>query len=97
MIVKVKHELPQQLAKEKIEHLLDTTIQKHGGLITSHDFSWNDNSCDISLSAMKMQFKGKVAVHTNDVQVDVNVPLIFYSYQSKIKAVIEDELNKILK
>ena len=97
MTVKVKHELSHQLAKERIKQLLETTIQKHTGLINSHDFSWNDNSCDISLSAMKMNFKGHVEVHKDDVQVDLNVPLIFYSYQSKIKSVIEDELNKILK
>lgn len=97
MIVKVKHELPQQLAKYRINQLLETTAQKQTGLISSHDFTWSDNSCDVHLSAMNMQFRGNVEVHADDVEVELKVPLIFYGYQSKIKTVIEDELNKILK
>ena len=53
--------------KDRIKQLLETTVQKHAGLISSHDFTWNDNSCDIHLSAMKMQFKGNVEVHRDDV------------------------------
>ena len=97
MIVKVKYEIPRQLAKDRIKQLLETTVQKHHGLISSHNFDWNDYSCGIKLSAMKMQLKGSVEVGEEDVQVNLNVPLLFYSYQSKIKTVIEDELNKILK
>ena len=97
MIVKVKHELPQQIVQDKIKQLLETTVKEYAGLISAHDFTWNGNSCDILLSAMKMQFKGTVVIHKDNVQVDVRVPLIFYGYQSKIKTVIEDELNKILK
>lgn len=97
MIIKVKHELPQQMAQDKIKQLLDTTVKEHAALISTHDFIWNGNSCDILLSAMKMQFKGNVVVYKDHVQVDVKVPLIFYGYQSKIKTVIEDKLNKILK
>jgi len=97
MIVKVKHELPQQLVKDRIKQLLETTVQKHTGLISSHHFAWSDNTCGVQLSAMNMQFKGNVEVHKDDVEVEVKVPLIFYGYQSKMKTVIEDELNKILK
>jgi hypothetical protein len=97
MVVKVKHELPQQVVKEKIKQLLEMTVQKHSGFITAHEFIWNEYSCDIHLSAMKMQFKGIVVVHKDDVEVEVKVPLIFFGYQSKIKTVIEDELNKMLK
>jgi hypothetical protein len=97
MVVKVKHELPQKLVKEKIKQLLEMTVQKHEGFISAHEFTWKDYSCDILLSAMKMQFKGNVSVHKVDVEVDVKIPLIFYGYQSKIKTVIEDELNKLLK
>jgi|SRR5450631_805001 len=97
MVVKVKHELQQQSVKEKIKQLLEMTVQKLTGFISAHEFTWNDYSCNIHLSAMKMQFKGNVYVHKDDVEVDVKIPLIFYGYQSKIKSVIEDELNKILK
>jgi hypothetical protein len=97
MVVKVKHELPQQLVKEKIKQLLEMTVQKHDGFISAHEFTWNDYSCEIHLSAMKMQFKGNVYVHKDDVEVDAKIPLIFYGYQSKIKTVIEDELNKMLR
>ena len=97
MIVKVKHEIPILEARDRIKQLLETTIRKHNGLINAHEFKWNDNYCDVKLSAMKMQFNGSVEVNKDDVQVGVNVPLIFYGYQSKIKQVIEDELNKILK
>ncbi|MEJ0080585.1 MAG: polyhydroxyalkanoic acid system family protein [Puia sp.] len=97
MIVKVKHELSRQMAQDRIKQLLETAVKEHAGLISTHDFIWNGNSCDILLSAMKMQFKGNVVLNKDNVQVDVRVPLIFYGYQSKIKTVIEDELNKILK
>jgi hypothetical protein len=97
MIVKVKHELSQVIAKERIKQLLETTVQKHAGLISGHEFNWNENSCAVGLSAMKMQFKGNIELHQDEVQVDLNVPLIFYGYQSKIKSVIEEELTKILK
>jgi hypothetical protein len=97
MIVKVKYKISRQLAKDRIKKLLEDTVQKHQALIGSHHFSWNDYFCDIKFSAMKMQLKGSVVVGTDEVQVDLNVPLLFYSYQSKIKTIIEDELNKILK
>jgi Putative polyhydroxyalkanoic acid system protein (PHA_gran_rgn) len=97
MVVKVKHELPEHLVKEKIKQLLEMTVRKHDGFISAHEFTWNDDSCDIHLSAMKMQFKGNVVVHKDDIEVEVKVPLIFYGYQSKIRTVIEEELNKILK
>ena len=97
MVVKVKHELPPQMAQNRIKQLLETAVKEHAGLISTHDFIWNGNSCDILLSAMKMQFKGNLVVHKDNVQVDLRIPLIFYGYQSKIKMVIEDELNKILK
>jgi hypothetical protein len=96
MIVKVKHEIPRDLAKEKIKQFLEETVQKYQGLIGSYELNWKEYSCDIKLSAMKMQLKGSLVIGKNDVEVDLNVPLIFYSYQSKIKSVIEDELNKIL-
>jgi hypothetical protein len=97
VIIKVKHELPPQLVKSKIMQLMEAAVKEHAGLISGHNFTWKENSCAIILSAMKMQFKGNVDIHKEDVQIDVKVPMIFYGYQSKIKKVIEDELNKILK
>jgi len=97
MIINVKHELPQQVVVDKIKYLLESSLNEHAGLISAHDFIWTGNFCDIRVSAMKMHIKGNVEVQRDGVMVDVKVPLIFHGYQSKIKKVIEDELNKILK
>jgi Putative polyhydroxyalkanoic acid system protein (PHA_gran_rgn) len=97
VIVKVKHELPPHVVKDKLIGLLEAAVKEHARVISAHKFIWTENSCDIILSAINMQFKGNLEISKEDVLVDVKVPLIFHAYQSKIKKLIGDELNKILK
>ena len=96
MQVRIFHSLLPSEAKERISKFLEEKYRENEKMISNYDVRWSGYLCHLIGSVKNISIQGKVKILEGAVEVELNIPLVFYAFKSKIKKVITTELSKIL-
>jgi Putative polyhydroxyalkanoic acid system protein (PHA_gran_rgn) len=76
LIVSIPHRLGRQEAKRRLEGGLDRLRPELAGLVSSLDYSWDEDRLKFHASAMWQTITGAIEVLEDAVRVEIDLPWI---------------------
>ncbi|MFL5761863.1 MAG: polyhydroxyalkanoic acid system family protein [Thermomicrobiales bacterium] len=92
----VQHELGEDEARNRIQHLLADVREKYGRQVSDIREEWNGNSCDLGWKSMGMGMSATIQIHPSDVSVDGNMPMAFMAFKGKMEQLVRDRVTQAL-
>lgn len=93
----IPHELPKEEAYNRIQTLLRKVKQQFGDKISNLKEEWNGEQGRFHFSVMGFDVSGLLTVKDSQVDLDGKIPFAASFFKGKIKSVISEEANKILR
>lgn len=92
----IPHELSQDEARARMEHLLADVRAKYGHQVSDIREDWNGNSCDLGWKSMGMGMSTNIQVNPSDVTIDGTMPMAFMAFKGKIEQLVRDRVIQAL-
>jgi hypothetical protein len=92
----VPHELGQDEARDRIQHLLADVREKYGKQVSDIREEWNGNSCDLAWKSMGMGMSATIQINPSDVSVDGNMPMAFMAFKGKMEQLVRERVTQAL-
>ncbi len=93
----VQHHLTQEEALQRIQNLLEDTKKEHSDKISELQENWNGNVGEFSLTIMGFSISGKLIVTPSTVDIEATLPFAASLFKGKIKELIAERAEKLLK
>ena len=93
----IPHKLTQEEAQRRIQELLPKMKSDFGGQVKDLREEWNGNTGKFSFTAMGFSVSGTLTVNDSSVDLDGDLPFAATLFKGKIKSVIEEKAQQILK
>lgn len=94
--ISVPHQLTQEEALERIKNLLSRLQQEQKEIIADVKEEWNGNEGTFSFTAKGFALSGNIAVGTQDVTIQSELPFMLSFFKGKIAEVIKEKAGEIL-
>lgn len=89
----IKHDLDLELAKKACVKAFDVYAEKFKKYNPTANWK-SDTFAEIGFDAKGVKLGGTVALKPNEIEVEMNVPLLFKPFQSKAVDLVEGEITK---
>jgi hypothetical protein len=96
MNVQISHTHTQEEAKRRIESLIQNLKVQFGDQISDLKEQWADYTGKIEGSAKGYSLSGSIEISPDAVTVDLKIPFILRVFSKKIRAVMEERLERSL-
>ncbi|MGZ5285379.1 MAG: polyhydroxyalkanoic acid system family protein [Kaistella sp.] len=93
----IPHNLTQEEAQRRIQELLPKMKSDFAGQVKDLREEWNGNTGKFSFTAMGFSVSGTLTVNDSSVDLDGDLPFAATLFKGKIKSVIEEKAQQILK
>jgi hypothetical protein len=97
MTIFQSHNLPFDVAKFKIDQLLNDLQKKYAELISNPQKQWQLNTMNFSFNIMGMPIKGYVQVNELECTLTGNLPLAAQLFRNKIEKIIKEQMQETLR
>ena len=96
MRVLKKHGSTREVARDKIETLLPSLMERFGDRLSDIKHDWRGDDLGFSFQASGFNVSGTVSVSDTDLLLDLRLPLAARLFEGKIRSAVEDELDRLL-
>jgi hypothetical protein len=93
----VPHQLTQEEALKRIQHVLGQIKKEHSDKISNLTEKWDGNTGEFSLTVMGFDISGKLTVNASSVDIDAELPFAASLFKGKIKELIGGKAEELLK
>ena len=93
----IPHELEAGDALNKVQGLLQNVKKQYGDKVTNLREEWHGNTGIFSFNIMGYDISGRLMVKDKEVELDGNLPFAASLFKGKIKSLIEQEAQKVLR
>jgi hypothetical protein len=90
------HGMARQWAKDTVDALLPTLVQRHGDSMSNPKGEWKEDVFNFSFEARGFKIKGTLEVTDTQVILDAKLPFLARPFEGMIRTNIERELDQIL-
>lgn len=97
MRVTVPHGTTRQQARTKVRRLLNNLAEKHAGLVSDIEQSWDEDLLHFGFRARGVKAQGVLEVTDDEVIVEGHLPLLARPFESRIKSAIEQEARNLFR
>jgi hypothetical protein len=95
--VVVHHDLPENVAAERIRSMIPTLKQQFSGMVTDLNETWTGKKGQFSFKVKGMDVNGEIEVKENKVIVDGEIPLLALPFKGRIEDTIKEQAAILLK
>ena len=96
MRIEKDHGMAKQGAKDTVDTLLPTLVERHGDSMSSPTGAWRGDVFEFSFVARGFSIKGTLEVTDIQVILDARLPFLARPFEGMIRSNIERELDQIL-
>jgi hypothetical protein len=96
MNMSVPHQLGQDEALGRIQHLIADVREQHGNQLSDVHETWSGTTCDLGWKSMGMGMSATVQVNPSDVTIDSNMPMAFTMFKGKVEEIVRDRVTQAL-
>jgi hypothetical protein len=97
MTITQSHNLPFNVAKLRIDQLLNDLQKKYAGTISNPQKSWQLNTMNFSFTIAGMSVKGHVQVEADKCTLTGDLPFLARFMEGTIKKNIKEQMAETLK
>lgn len=90
------HQLDRSTAIERVHKLLTRIREKYSEQVKDVHEQWNGDDLAFGFRTYGMNFKGKVVIQEDRVDVEGDLPFSAMMFKGKIESAIQRELEKLL-
>jgi hypothetical protein len=97
LALSLPNSLGQQQAAEKLKWFLSKLKERHQDKVSNLEETWvDDHHLNYSFSTYGFNIKGDMAVESDAVKLNANLPFAAMMFKGKIEQAIRDELTRLL-
>lgn len=93
--------VPHQHSADEVKRRVQTAIveikRNFGNEISEETEQWNGNQCRFSFTARGYKLSGTGEIHPSQVVLNIKLPLVAYPFKGKIRSVVQQHLEEILR
>ena len=90
------HGMTRQEARDAVDTLLPTLMQRHRDSVSDARSSWRSDVLSFSFKARGFDIKGSLEVTDTRVILDARLPFLARPFEGAIRSNVERELDRIL-
>ena len=94
--VVVSHQLGRELARQRVENLLEKALAEYSAHLSDATGEWNGHELEFRFAASGLGIKGRLVVEETQVAVSGPLPLAAAFFRGRIERTIHDELRRLL-
>ena len=97
LAMSIPNPLGQQQAAERLKSFLGRLKERHQDKVSNLEESWpDDHHLNYSFTTYGFSIKGDLAIESDAVKMNANLPFAAMMFKSKIEQAIRDELTRLL-
>jgi Putative polyhydroxyalkanoic acid system protein (PHA_gran_rgn) len=97
MKIQVEHHLSREVAKQRIEELIEHYRQEYKAMVQDLVIEWSDFKAHIKLQARGYSTAGNLEVTDTLVDLDFYLPFLLQVFGKKIRAVVQEKMEEGLR